>query len=465
MLSQVFKAYDVRATYPTPLDEEIAWRIGYGAASFLTERAAAAGADSPGMRSIVVGRDMRRSSPSLAMALKQGIRDFGAGVIDVGLVDTPMVYFAINHLGCAGGIQTTASHNPAHYNGFKISQVGAKPVGADSGLKRIQEIAESFDPATAERHGGREESRDLWRDYRDHLLRLLDVNLLEGSRRLRIAVDASNGMAGTCIPKVLDGVAGIEMTRINFENHTGEFLHEPNPLVEANLAQVKQAVCEGNCDFGVCFDGDADRCMVVDEHGRTIGCDLLLAALVPEVLRQNPGAAVVYDLRASRSVPEAIRAAGGVPIESRVGHVFMKARLAETAAPIGGELSGHFYFRDMWNTDSGVRAFIAVMSLLARSGKRLSELIAPYRNYAQSGEINFECADKAAALAAVRQRFPQARTADLDGLSLDAGEFWCNIRASNTEPLLRLNLESRDAAAVEASLRLIAPLLGRRVEH
>ncbi|MSR44449.1 MAG: phosphomannomutase/phosphoglucomutase [Phycisphaerales bacterium] len=465
MLEKVFKAYDIRATYPSPLNEAMAWRIGYASARWLTERAAKDGIDSPRMRHIVVGRDMRKSSPSLAHALKRGIRDFGANVVDLGMVDTPMTYFAINHLGCAGGIEVTASHNPAHYNGFKVSRVHAKPVGTGSGLEVIREYASACEDGKVEARGGREESMDLWNAYRDHLLRLLDSSVLDGSVRLRVAIDASNGMAGTMAPKVLDGVAGLEIQQINFDNHSGEFVHEPNPLVEANLESLRTAVIAGKMDFGVCFDGDADRCVIIDEQGKTIGCDLLLAALAGDVLKSAPGAAVVYDLRSSRSVREAIIEAGGVPVESRVGHVFMKARLAETRAPIGGELSGHFYFADMFNADSGIRAFLAVASLVATHRKPLSQIIAPFRRYQQSGEINFQIEDKLGALAALRAAYPTGKFTELDGLSLDAGEWWCNVRMSNTEPLLRLNLEAKDRATVDRQIAALTPLLGVRVEH
>ena len=467
MIESVFKAYDIRATYPEPLNEDVAWRVGFATARYLLERAKADGHDHPMMRHVVVGRDMRTHSPSLASALKQGMRDYGAHVVDIGMVDTPMTYFAVNHIGCAGAVQVTASHNPSRYNGFKISRVHAKPVGMGSGLERIKEWAVAAQCPAAAPAGGREESRDLWREYRDHLLRLMVPSLLEGSRTLRIAVDASNGMAGTAVPKLFDDVPGLCIERINFDNSTGEFVHEPNPLVEANLAQVREAVRRGKADFGVCFDGDADRCVIVDERGEPVGCDLILAMLVGDALKRHPGAAVVYDLRSSRSAAEAIQEAGGVPVESRVGHVFMKAKVAETGAPIGGELSGHFYFADMFNADSGVRAFVSVASALASRapGATLSSMVAPFRRYAQSGEINFECADKTAAIAALKAAYPTARVTELDGVSLDVGEWWCNVRMSNTEPLLRLNLEARDAATVERQVKALEPILGHRVAH
>ena len=465
MLAKVFKAYDVRATYPKPLDERIAWQVGYGTAQYLLAQAAAEGFVDPMSRTVCVGRDMRKSSPSLAAALRQGIRDAGASVIDVGLVDTPFVYFAINHLGCAGGVQVTASHNPSNYNGFKISKRHAKPVGQATGLGEIQRLAALVESEKAPRLGGLEEQRDLWDAYAAHLRSFIDPRILSGERTLRIAVDASNGMAGTMVPKVFEGIKGLVIERLYFDNSSGEFVHEPNPLVDSNLRDLQAVLAKGGYDAGFCFDGDADRCMVLDEKGAPIGCDLLLAWLVQDVLAKRPGTAVVYDLRSSRSVPEIIEEHGGVPVECRVGHVFMKAKLAEHGGVIGGELSGHFYFADMWNTDSGARAFAAVVTALASARKPLSQLIAPCVRYAQSGEINFENEDKLGALAALKAAYPKARTYELDGLSIDAGEWWANIRLSNTEPLLRLNLEARDKSTVDAKVAELSRYLGHRVAH
>lgn len=465
MLAKVFKAYDVRATYPKPLNERIAWQVGYATAQFLLKEAAEGGYTDPMSRTICVGRDMRKSSPSLAEHLKKGMRDAGAGVIDLGLVDTPFVYFAINHLGCGGGVQVTASHNPSNYNGFKISKRNAKPVGQATGLAEIQHLAALIESEKVESKNGIEESRDLWDAYRAHLRSFIDPRVLSGERRLRIAVDASNGMAGTMLPKVFEGIKGLEIEKIYFDNSSGEFVHEPNPLVESNLRDLQAVLAKGGFDAGFCFDGDADRCMVLDEKGGPIGCDLLLAWMVQDALAKKPGSSVVYDLRSSRSVPEIIREHGGVPVESRVGHVFMKAKLAESNASIGGELSGHFYFADMWNTDSGARAFAAVVTALAGAKKPLSQLIAPCVRYAQSGEINFENEDKLGALAALKAAYPKARTYELDGLSIDNGEWWANIRLSNTEPLLRLNLEARDKKTVDAKVAELSVHLGHRVDH
>jgi phosphomannomutase len=465
MLGKVFKAYDIRAIYPKPLSEKLAWQIGYATGQFLTREAAEAGHDDPMMRHLVVGQDMRKSSPSLAEALKQGIRDFGAHAVDVGKVDTPFVSFAINHLGCCGGVQVTASHNPAHYNGFKISKIQAKPVGMTTGLDEIRRYAALVDRDKMAPANGREESRDLWDAYRDHVLQFLEPSLRDGSRTIKAVIDASNGMAGTMVPRVFADVPGLKITRVNFDNTRGEFVHEPNPLVEANLAWVREKVVEVKADVGFCFDGDADRCMVVDEHGDIIGCDLLTAWLAQDVLRRHPGSAIVYDLRSSKSVPEMVTEAGGKPIRSRVGHVFMKQKMAEHAAFFGGELSGHFYFRENFYADSGAMALAEVASALAKADRPLSELIRPARRYVQSGEINFETDDKDAALEDLRDSFPSATVDELDGVTLDLGPWWCNVRPSNTEPLLRLNLEGPNVESVNARVEEVARHLGRRVEH
>ncbi len=464
-LSKCFKAYDVRAVYPEPLNEAGAWKVGYASAGYLLGEAAQGGITGASARTIVVGHDMRKSSPSLSNALVRGLCDAGADVVHVGKVDTPFTYFAVNHLACAGAIMVTASHNPAQYNGFKVSKHHAKPVGQDTGLGAIKVVTETLDPTTAKKHGGSVRVMDLWEAYSAHLMQFVDPALVRGEKRMKIVVDASNGMAGTMLPKVFAQVRGLEIEQLNFDNSTGEFLHEPNPLVEANLKQLQDAVPASGAAAGFCFDGDADRCAAVDERGLTVGCDILLAWMVQVLLRTKKGASVVYDLRSSRSVPEIIRECGGTPVESRVGHVFMKAKLAESRSVIGGELSGHFYFEDMFGADSGARAFAAVITALTHATKPLSQLLAPCVRYIQSGEINFENEDKLGALAKLKSSYPNAKTHELDGLSIDAGEWWANIRMSNTEPLLRLNLEARDKATVDRMVAKLEPILGHRVAH
>ena len=465
MLGKVFKAYDVRAIYPKPLSEKLAWQIGHAVARYLTEHAADAGFDDPMMRHVVVGRDMRTSSPSLAEALKMGVRDYGAHVVDVGMVDTPLVYFAINHLGCCGGVQVTASHNPANYNGFKISGMKARPIGMTTGLDEVRRYAAVVDRDKRISAGGRQEQRGLWDAYRDHVLRFLDESLLDGSKTIHVVIDASNGMAGTMIPEVFGKIPGLKITKLNFDNSTGEFVHEPNPLVEANLQQLQDKVQSARADLGFCFDGDADRCVAVDEQAQIIGCDLLTAWLSSGFLQANPKSAVVYDLRSTKSLPEMITEAGGKAIKSRVGHVFMKQEMAEHDAVFGGELSGHLYFRDNFFADSGAIAFATVVSALARADGPLSEQIRPARRYAQSGEINFETEDKDAAIDDLVDAFPSAEIEELDGVTLDLGDWWFNVRSSNTEPLLRLNLEAPDRPTVNAYVEQVAQYLGRRVAH
>ena len=462
MLDSVFKAYDVRAVHPEPLSVDVARRIGWGAADWFIEQA-----DKPSGESvtIAVGHDMRLSSPELVAALEEGLRSRGVDVVQVGLVDTPFIAFAVNHLDADGGIQTTASHNPAHYNGFKICAAHAKPVGRDTGLDDIRQRAGNAPDEMGTPRGKRTEA-DLWDAYRDHVFRFLDPAIQDGSTTVRIAIDASNGMAGTMVPRLFDDVPGLELIRIHFDNDTGVFVHEPNPLVDSNLQWVRDAVVSEAAHAGICFDGDADRCMVVDEQGGIIGCDLLTAWLSERFLDAQGGAgAIVYDLRSSHCVQDAITSAGGTPVRSRVGHVFMKQKMAEHDAVFGGELSGHFYFRDNWYADSGAMAFALVASAIAAAGKPLSECIAPYRDRAQSGEINFETPDKQAAMDALKAAYPEAKIDELDGVTVVLDDWWCNVRASNTEPLLRLNLEGPDEATVQARVAEVAAMLGTRVDH
>jgi phosphomannomutase len=479
MLGRIFKAYDIRGTYPDLLNDSMAWQIGYGVSKFLLGDAHAAGETTPMMKNIVVGRDMRASSPALTKALIQGINDHGGDVIDLGLIDTSMIYFAINHLDCAGGVMVTASHNPPQYNGFKVSKRRAKPVGEATGLADVRKHAAMVDKATLVKGNGRVEARDLWPAYTRHVRSFLDM----GGAKLKIVVDASNGMAGTMFPKIfgkgstLGAVPGLNVIELNFENTRNQFAHEPNPLVAANLKQVQEAVLEHKADLGVCFDGDADRCVIIDEKGKPVGCDILTALLAKYFLARHPGRAVVYDLRSTKAVAEDVSKAGGKPIRSRVGHVFLKQAMAEYEACFGGELSGHFYFMDNFNADSGAIAMCVVLSLLAKSGKPMSKLVDPIARYAQSGEINFQIEDKDGALAALKKQFGPGTTFnaaidEMDGVTIDCfaskgehGGWWCNVRKSNTEPLLRLNCEAKDKKTLEKALAWLTPGLGKRVDH
>lgn len=469
MLGKVFKAYDVRATVPEPLDERIAWQIGHGAARMLLQEAAEAGFDDQMMRTLAVGRDPRATSPGLKEALCTGIRAQGASVVDLGVVDTPMVNFAVNHLDCAGGIQVTASHNPAEYNGFKFFRRGGGPVGTGSGLEEIRSNAALAEEGGGTDNGGLLEERDLWDAYARLMHDRLALELPEGiasvrGRPLHVVIDASNGSAGVMVPRLFEGIEDLRITGLNFETGHGTFVHDPNPLVESNLDQLRAAVVNEGADAGICFDGDADRCVVLDESGRTIGGDLLTALLVEPILQREPGGSIVHDARASRIVPERIAELGGNPVPCRVGHVFMKSAIVEHGALFGGELSGHFYYKDMFNADSGSRAFLSVLGVLGRTNEPVSRLVEPLRKYAQSGEINFRTEDTVASIEQVRDHCADADLGDFDGLLVDAGSWWANIRASNTEPLLRLNVESTEQSIVDEVVTELGPLLGDRVK-
>jgi len=478
MLGRIFKAYDIRGTYPDLLNDIMAWQIGFGASKFLLNDAAAGGDTTPMMRNVVVGRDMRASSPSLTTQLIHGINDHGGDVIDLGMCDTSMIYFAVNHLDCAGGVMVTASHNPPNYNGFKISKRKAKPVGEATGLSDIRKHAAMIDKSAIIKQTGRVEQRDLWPPYARHVRSFLEW---PSGTKLKVVIDASNGMAGTMIPKIfgkgssMEQVPGLNIIELNFDNTKNEFAHEPNPLVAANLAQVQAAVIKEKADLGVCFDGDADRCVIIDEKGHAVGCDHLTALLAKHFLAIAPGAAVVYDLRSTKAVAEEITKAGGKPVRGRVGHVFLKQAMAENNGIFGGELSGHFYFRNNYNADSGVISMCVVLSILAKTGKHMrgmSQLIAPIARYPQSGEINFQIEDKDAALAALKKEYSVpikgATIDELDGVTIDSfakNGWWFNIRKSNTEPLLRLNMEAKDKATLAKILADVSPRLGKKVDH
>lgn len=452
MLNQIFKAYDIRATYPDKLNEDAAWKVGYASATWLKQN------NQNQVGDILVSRDMRPSSPSLCQALIEGIRQAGMNVVDLGMCDTSFIYFAINHLNAIGGIQTTASHNPVHYNGFKISSKQAKPVGATTGLKEIQALAENIQGRPASEKPGSYQQADLWQAYRQHVLSFLHL----GQRPIRVFVDASNGMAGKMVPIVFKNIKGLDIIPINFETD-GHFAHQPNPLVAENMIPTQQGVQAHHADMGACFDGDADRCMITDELGQTIACDHLTALLTKPFLEEEPNASIIYDLRSSKVVEETILAHGGKPHQGRVGHVFMKALLRETQGIFGGELSGHFYFKKNFYADSGAIAFAAVCSLLSHTDQPLSKLVAPFKKYPQSGEINFHCPDKEAVLAQIQKTWSHATIQHLDGITISDWEqsgYWLNVRASNTEPLLRLNAEAKNQSTLDHLLAKIKPMLG-----
>jgi len=452
----IFKAYDIRGIYPEQIDETDAWKIGFSTARFLRSLLRGYERGQANAQSLCVGRDMRTHSKAIAHALIEGMNASGANVIDIGMIDTPQMYFAINYLGTCGGVQVTASHNPAKYNGFKISGLNARPVGVDTGLKEIKHIATAL-LHTKGRVTGSVEKYDLTAEYKSHVLKFLNLNI----RPMKIAVDASNGMAGKMMPLVFDGLP-VEIVPINFE-HTGEFKHEPNPLVEKNLAEVKSATKKGKCDFGICFDGDADRLMMVDEKGATISCDLMTALMVPYFLKKAPKSTIVYDLRSSLVVVEEIIKNGGTPRRERVGHAFMKKALRDSHAIFGGELSGHFYYRDNFYADSGLITLVHVLNIVSEADVPISELVKPLRRYYSSGETNFRVDDKQAKMDELAAKYSDGRIDHLDGVSVMYKDWWFNCRPSNTEPLLRLNVEAKSKALLEEKLAEIEKQLGKPV--
>lgn len=459
MDATIFKAYDIRGIYPDQLDEDTAWKIGNAAATFLRSMLRGYDRGLANRQSLCVGYDMRLHSKALADALIRGMNATGAKVIDIGMIDTPQIYFAINHLGTCGGVQVTASHNPAQYNGFKISGLEAKPVGQDTGLKEIKHIATSL-LHTRGGIDGSVEKRDLTEPYKEHILKFLDPKL----RKLKIVIDASNGMAGKMIPLIFGDLADIEIIKLNFE-HKGVFKHDPNPLVESSLLQLKDMVKKRKVDAGICFDGDADRLMMVDEKGQTIGCDLLTALMVPYFLKKAPNSAIVYDLRSSWAVREEILKYGGVPRRERVGHAFMKKTLRTAHAIFGGELSGHFYYRDNFYADSGMITLVHVINILGKSQQPISELVKPLRRYYATGEINFTVDQKEEMMKELSRKFSQGEADDLDGITVQFKDWWFNCRPSNTEPLLRLNIEAKTKELLEKQFAEIKNILGEPVSH
>jgi phosphomannomutase len=452
----IFKAYDIRGVYPDQIDEEDAWKIGFSTARFLRSLLRGYERGQANAQSLCVGRDMRTHSEPLAHALIEGMNASGANVIDIGMVDTPQMYFAINHLGTCGGVQVTASHNPAKYNGFKISGLGAKPVGVDTGLKEIKHIATAL-IHTKGRVTGSVEKYDLAADYKNHVLKFLNLNI----RPMKVAIDASNGMAGKMVPEIF-GDLPIEIVPLNFE-HTGKFKHEPNPLVEKNLSQVKTAVKKKKCDFGLCFDGDADRLMMVDEKRATIGCDLMTALMAPYFLKKAPKSTIVYDLRSSLVVTEEIIKNGGTPRRERVGHAFMKKAMRDSHAVFGGEVSGHFYYRDNYYTESGLITLVHILNIVSEANVPISELIEPLRRYYNSGEVNFQVDDKQAQMDELAERYSDGQIDYFDGVTVRYKDWWFNCRPSNTEPLLRLNVEAKSKELFQEKCAEIENQLGKPV--
>jgi phosphomannomutase len=432
---KVFKAYDVRGLYLSELDEEGAHAIGRAYVEQFEPRR------------IAVGRDMRVSAPSMANAVIEGAAAAGADVLDLGMVGTEMLYFAVGELGLDGGIEVTASHNPKQYIGMKIVRRGALPVGGESGLLDVRDRAMSGGQTPGPGSPGHVEAYDIWPAFLERVLSFVDLSAL---KPLKVVIDAANGMGGVMLEPVL-GRLPIEAVRCNFEPDGTFPNHEPNPLLPENREFIVQRTTEERADLGVAFDGDADRCFFVDDTGEFVPGDFVTALLAEAVLEKEPGAKIIYDVRASWAVPETIERAGGIPLVNRVGHAFIKHRMRKEEAVFGGEVSGHYYFRDFSQADSGVIPFLLMLEVVSKAGRPLSELLRPFREaYFLTGELNTPVADVPLKLQELKEHFgPEGKVSHLDGLSIDATDWHMNVRPSNTEPLLRLNLEALSRELME----------------
>ncbi len=432
---KAFKAYDVRGIYGQELDEDGAYRVARAYVKHFEPR------------TVAVGRDMRVSSETMARAVREGAADAGADVLDIGLVGTEMLYYAVGERGLDGGICVTASHNPKEYTGMKIVRRGALPVGGESGLLDVRD--EALGELGPAQRRGQVREEDIWPGFVEKVLSLVDVSAI---RPLRVVVDAANGMAGAMLPPVLARIPQVDVVRCYFEPDGTFPNHEPNPLLPENREFIVRTTREERADVGVAYDGDADRCFFVDDTGEFVPGDFVTALLAQAMLAREPGAKVIYDVRASWAVPRAIEEAGGVPLVSRVGHAFIKHRMRQEDALFAGEVSAHYYFRDFSQADTGVVPFLVMLELLSRRGARLSELLAPFRErYFLSGEINTPVADVAVKLQELKEHYGAlgGGLSHLDGLSVEFDDWHFNVRPSNTEPLLRLNLEALSQAEME----------------
>jgi phosphomannomutase len=431
-LAAIFKAYDVRGTVPDQIDDDLARQVG---------NAFVAVTGAPG---VVVGHDMRPSSPGMARAFAEGAAEAGADVTLIGLASTDQLYFASGRLEQPGAM-FTASHNPAQYNGIKMCRAFASPIGKETGLTEIRDRVAGGETTTADQLGTIVE-QDVLADYASYLLELAPV----AGRHLKVVVDAGNGMAGLTAPAVL-GQVNADVVEMYFELDGSFPNHEANPIEPSNLVDLQAKVRETRADIGLAFDGDADRCFLVDERGELISPSVLTGLIAARELIKDPGATIIHNLITSRGVPEIVLELGGKPVRTRVGHSYIKARMAETGAVFGGEHSGHFYFRDFWRADSGMLAALHALAALAESGQPLSEVLQPYVRHVASGEINSEVEDQQAVLDELEQTWgavADVQVDHLDGLTITHPDWWFNVRASNTEPLLRLNAEGRDAATM-----------------
>jgi len=440
----IFKAYDIRGIVPDELDENLAYRIGRAFVTFL---------ECP---RVVVGHDVRSTSKSMLDALASGITDQGADVIDIGECDTPMLYFAAQ--GNPAAINITASHNPPKYNGFKLCRENAIPISGDTGIKDIEKISmenKFSDPPKK----GTVTQKNVMDDFVEYTRKYAKA---AGDSKTRVVVDGANGAGTLTFPHIFKGLH-YDFIPLYMEPDGTFPNHEANPLVEENLADLKKKVLETGADLGAALDGDADRCMFIDENGNTLRADIVGNIVAREILESHTGATILYDLRSTMATPEDVEKLGGKAVKCRVGHAFIKQQMREHDAVFASELSGHFYFKEHFFTESSAMALIHVLNMMEESGKKASELAKPAQRYFHSGEVNFEVEDKEAVLKKLEDKYGgQGKVSHLDGLSVDFEDWWFNVRASNTEPLLRLNLETRDEKSLEERKSgLVSVITGR----
>jgi phosphomannomutase len=435
MDESIFKAYDVRGKYQDQMDENLAYRLGRAFPRVLEDLEGTPVAE----QRIAVGRDMRLSAPDMAEQYARGIADSGADVLDIGMVGTEMLYWTVGSRELDGGLMCTASHNPKAYTGAKLVKKGALALSGDSGIGELKDLVSEGDPGPPADEPGEITTEDIGDEFRRGALGYIDPKAI---KPMKVMLDGGNGMAGPMVGPILDDFP-LDQERTYWEPN-GEFPdHEPNPMIEENRRFIIDKVKETGAELGIAWDGDADRCFFIDDTGQFVDGDFLTALLAESILRKDPDAAILYDVRASRAVPDVVERAGGHPYINRVGHAFFKTRMRELGAAFGGEVSGHYYFHDFYCADSGTIPALLILELLSVEGKKMSELLEPLRSkYFISGEINSEVDDQAAKMNELKERYWDARVSDLDGISIDYDDWHFNVRPSNTEPLLRLNLES-----------------------
>lgn len=438
----IFKAYDIRGTAPEQLNPDLAYHIGNALATYLKPQ------------TIAVGRDMRVSSEELYEALSRGILDAGVDVVDLGRISTDGLYFAVGKFEYDGGVMITASHNPKDYNGFKICREGALPLSGQAGLDKIKESIENDilikSPARGNIH-----RKDISEDYAEHCLSFIDINKI---KPFKIAVDAGNGMAGSTLPPVFEKLP-IEVLPMYFELDGSFPNHPASPIELENLQDLIAKIKDEKCDFGAAFDGDADRMFLIDRNGRQLGGDMVTALVADNLLDKHPGETILYNLICSKAVPELVKRKGGTPVRTRVGHALIKPLMKKHNAIFGGEHSGHFYFRDNWFADSGLIAFLVCLELLSKDDKLLHEKVAEIDPYFRSGEINSTVASAKDKIAQLTEHFNEGQQDDLDGLTVDYGDWWFNVRPSNTEPLLRLNAEAKSKKLLDEKVEAILKII------